>query len=415
VKLLILGTWSHGGFGKVTHELGTRFLAMGVDLRILAVDHRGEPITGPLAGRVWPASMLGGSHGKRTDSAMDGTFWAKLDPADDWKPDAVLAIEDMSGLMARMNLDVQFNPIWTTIPVYHYCPIEGDNLAPFWAKMWDFVRPVAMSDYGAREIAKLVGHPVPRIFHGVDSDTFRPASIRDPILWDGKRLGTKEACKTAFGLDPRRKLIVRSDALVARKFYDRLITALVPILSTDPDVDVLLHTTAARDQIDLTQELLRMPLELHDRVKISGLHDTWTGLPTEGVVALLNAADVYVSTTGGEGFGLNLAEALACEVPVVVTAWAADAEVVGPGGILVPPLTDSYGEPVRFHSTFGMDWAVPDPRGFVEPVLSLLSKPSRRRSLGEAGRRHVARFSWDTAVRDFLTLLEEPDELAHAV
>ena len=415
MRLLILGTWSHGGFGKVTVELGTRFLSAGVDLRILAVDHRGQPVTGPLAGKVWPASMLGGGHGSRTDSALDGTFWRKLDPADDWKPDAVLAIEDMSGLMARMNLDAGFNPVWTTIPIYHYCPIEGDNPPPFWSKMWSFVRPVAMSDYGQAQMARVVGHPVPRIYHGVDSDTFHPASFGNPVIWDGKRLQSKEACKSAFGLDPRRKLIVRSDALVVRKFYDRLITALVPILSADADVDVLLHTTAARDGIDLTQELLRMPEVLQPRVKISGLHDTWTGLPTEGVVALLNAADLYVSTTGGEGFGLNLAESLACEVPVVVTDWAADAEVVGTGGILVPPLHDSYGEPVRFHSEYGMDWAVPDPKGFVEPVLTLLHKPARRRAMGEAGRRHVARFSWDTAAAEFLSLLEDSDALAHAV
>ena len=98
-----------------------------------------------------------------------------------------------------------------------------------------------------------------------------------------------------------------------------------------------------------------------------------------------------------------------------MTDWAADAEVVGDGGVLVPPLHDTYGEPVRFHSEFGMDWAVPDPKGFVEPVLTLLDKPSRRRAMGAAGRKHVARFSWDTAAADFLTLFEDSDALAHAV
>lgn len=415
MRLLILGTHSHGGFGKVTEELGKRFLDAGVDLRILAVDHRGEPVKGPLAGRVWPAMMLGSSHGRRTDSAIDGTFWRKLDPTDDWKPDAVLAIEDVTGLMARMNLDQQFNPIWTSVPVWHYCPIEGDNLPPFWSKIWGIVRPVAMSDYGAAQMARTVGHPVPRIWHGVDISIFRPASMTDPIVVDGRSLRTKEACRAYFGLDPKRKLILRTDALVVRKFYDRMIQALVPILASDPEVDVLLHTTASRDDLDLTQELLRMPVELQSRVKITGLHDSWVGLSTEGMVALYNAADVYLSTTGGEGFGLNLAEAMACEVPVVVTDWAADAEVVGNGGVLVPPLHDSYGEPVRYHSAYGMDWAVPDPKAFVEPVLTLLNRPSRRRAMGAEGRRHVARFSWDTAAAEFLHLFEDTDELADAV
>jgi glycosyltransferase involved in cell wall biosynthesis len=128
------------------------------------------------------------------------------------------------------------------------------------------------------------------------------------------------------------------------------------------------------------------------------------------LVALINAADLYVSTTSGEGFGLALAESMACEVPVVVTDWAAEREVVGDGGILVPPLHNSYGEPVRYHSRYGMDWAVPDPKGFVEPVLSLLNRPARRRALGVAGRAHVIRsFSWDACAADFLTMFEVPN------
>jgi glycosyltransferase involved in cell wall biosynthesis len=151
-------------------------------------------------------------------------------------------------------------------------------------------------------------------------------------------------------------------------------------------------------------------------VKFTGAHDTFRGLSTDGLVALYNAADVYVSTTGGEGFGLTLAESLACETPVVVTDWAAEREVVGPGGVMVPPLRDSYGEVVRFHSSYGMDWALPDPKGFVKPVLDLLSRPSRRRAMGAEGRRHVMRsFSWDTAAAEFLTLFEEPDVRSVAV
>ncbi len=407
----MLGTHSHGGFGKVTHEVSTRWLALGIDVRIIAVDHRGDPIRGPLAGRIWPASMLGGSHGDRaTHTAIDGTFWRTLDSEDEWKPDAVFVIEDMTGLLARMG--GALTQTWGDLPVYHYCPIEGDNLVPDWKAVWSLVQPVAMSEYGANQIEALTGSRPPMIYHGVDTETFRPASITDPLIVDGKRLTSKAGCKVAFGLDPNRELILRSDAVVPRKFYDRFITAMVMVLEQAPNADVLIHGQPIRDGVDLIQELRRTPEWSHGRIRFTNLHDTFRGLSNEGVAALMNAADVYVSTTGGEGFGLNLAESLACEVPVVVTDWAADAEVVGPGGILVPPLTDTYGEAVRYHSQFGMDWAVPDATGFVEPVLSLLRKPSRRRALGEAGRRHVVRsFSWDTAAAQFVSLFEE----SHAV
>jgi glycosyltransferase involved in cell wall biosynthesis len=173
-----------------------------------------------------------------------------------------------------------------------------------------------------------------------------------------------------------------------------------------------MHCNPTDSGMNMFEEIGRQPASVYGQIKFTGVHDTWRGLTREGLVVLLNAADVYVSTTGGEGFGLTLAESLACEVPVVVTDWAAEAEVAGPGAILVPPLHDSYGEPVTYHSKYGMDWAVPDPKGFVEPVLSLLEKPSRRRELGAEGRRHVVRsFSWDRAADQFVTLFEE----AHAV
>ena len=408
MRVLFLGTWSHGGFGKVTVELGKRFIAAGADVRVLAVDHRGQPVTGPLAGRVWPASMLEGSHGVRTFAAIDGSFWRKLDARDQWTPDVVFAIEDVTGLAARMSQASR--EVWDAVPIFHYCPIEGDNLPVSWAGIWSLARPVAMSEYGRRVMSEYLGRDVPMVYHGVDTEVFRPVSLNDPIILDGKRLGTKEACKQYFGLDPNRLLILRSDAPVARKFYDAFVRAMVPVIEARDDVDVLIHASATGQGVDIFAELHRYQSAIEGRIHVTGMHDTYQGLTNEGVAALMNAADLYVSTTGGEGFGLNLAESLACGVPVVVNDWAADAEVVGPGGILVPPLSDSYGEVVRFHSEYGMDWAVPDARAFAEPILRLLDKPSLRRSIGAEGRRHVLRaFSWDHAATTFLTMFEEAD------
>ena len=420
MRLLVWGHFSHTGFGTVTIQLAERLLAAGVDVRILAVNHRGEPVRGPLAGRVWPAGIFGNDFGGNIGTAaIRGSLWKKLDPADDWQPDAGLVISDVSGLLSHVGTATPDSiAAWRSIPIFHYCPIEGDNLVPAWRDVWHMVQPVAMSDYGQRVISAHIGRMVPRIYHGVDTETFRPVSITDPILLDGKRLGTKEACKAHFGLDGR-KVILRADRNATRKFYPALLEAFIPIARADPEVDLLLHC-AADDPLgsDLIAEVMRLPESIRDgkRVWFTGMTDTFVGLSTEGLVALYNAADLYMTTTGGEGFGLTLAESLACEVPVVSNDWAAESEVVGPGGIMVPPLRDSYGDVVRYHSTYGMDWAVPDPKAFTEPVLGLLRKPSRRREMGSAGRKHVARmFSWDACAAAFLSLLEEADARSNAV
>ena len=403
MRLLVMGHWSHTGFGVVTEAIAGRLVGLGVDVRVLALNHRGEPVRGPLAGRVWPLDVLGNYFRDVSASGIDGTLWPMIEPADEWQPDVVLAIADVSGLLNYIGQKV--DP-WRTLPVYHYCPIEGDNLPPLWRDVWKLVHPVAMSDYGQRVVAEHIGEPVPRIYHGTDTDTFHPASPGRPIRFDGDTLRSKEDCKEKFGLTGR-KVLLRTDRNAVRKNYAELLAAFVPIAQADPDVDLILHCRPIDPEgIDLAQEILRMPEDLRPRVRFTNMHDTFKGLPTEGLAALYNAADIYVSTTGGEGFGLTLAESLACEVPVVCTGWAAETEVVGPGGVLIPPLHDAYGEAVRYHSKFGMDWAVPDPRAFVGPVTELLANRKRRAELGAAGRLHVKRsFSWDTAAAEFLDLM----------
>lgn len=407
MKLLVYGHASHTGFGIVTEHIATRLIAAGVDVRIIAVNHRGEPIAGPLAGRVWPATFHGDSHGGTfSNAAIDGTFWKQF--GTDWKPDAVLVIADMSGLLAHLG-PKGITETWKSLPVFHYCPIEGDNLSVGWRGIWNEIAPVAMSHYGARVIGEHIGRDVPMIYHGVDTAAYHPATFNIPIRFDGKVLTSREACKAAFGIPAGAKVILRSDRLVERKFYDAFFRALSPIFDAVPEAIAVIHCSPVDGQMSLYEEIGRMPAEYRGRLTLTNAHSTYRGLPVEGMAALMNAADVYLSTTGGEGFGLNLAESMACETPVVVTDWAADREVVGPGGVAVPPLLDRYGEVVRHHSSYGMDWAVPDVRGFVAPTVELLTRKSRRVEMGHAGRRHVeASFSWDTAAAAFLDLLTKP-------
>jgi len=403
MRLLIFGHWSDTGFGVVTKNLALQFMDRGLDLRILAVNHRGEPVQGPLAGRIWPASIAGdGFGGNISSQAIDGTFWKAYDSEDDWKPDAVLVVSDMSGFQGHVGRITQQ---WLSLPVFHYCPIEGDNLPPSWAEIWEKFNPVAMSDYGQRVIAAHTGRVVPRIYHGVDSETFHPVSASSPLVYEGKVLRSKEACKAAFGFTPDQKIVLRTDRYVPRKFYDTFMRSMSYVFDRDPAVTALIHCRPQDEGGNLLEEIGRLPREQWPRVKLTQAHDTWKGLSTSDLVVLMNAADLYFSPTSGEGFGLTLAESAACGVPVVTTDHAAGPEVVGPGGVVVSPLRDSYGDPVTFHSKYGMDWAVPDARAFVDPLVSLLAKPHRRRAMGDAGRRHVVQmFRWSDAADQFVAL-----------
>jgi glycosyltransferase involved in cell wall biosynthesis len=87
----------------------------------------------------------------------------------------------------------------------------------------------------------------------------------------------------------------------------------------------------------------------------------------EDLPGLYHSADVVLSTSEYEGFGLTLAEAMAAGVPVVSTRVGGVEDVVEDGvtGILAP---------------------LGDEDAMAEAILSLLADGERRRAMGEAGR-----------------------------
>ena len=84
------------------------------------------------------------------------------------------------------------------------------------------------------------------------------------------------------------------------------------------------------------------------------------------------ASDVFVLPTREEGFGLVLAEAQACGIPVVSTRVGPIPQVVSDGvtGILVP---------------------VGDVSALTDAVVSLLKDPDRRQTMGAQGRERTVR------------------------
>ena len=105
-------------------------------------------------------------------------------------------------------------------------------------------------------------------------------------------------------------------------------------------------------------------------------------VPDDLMPSYFSMADLYVSPSLLEGFGLPLAEALACETPVVCADAGAAAEVVGPGGRLVPP---------------------GDASALAQAVSELLSAPEKRRALGKLGRNHIVEnFSVETMLQAYL-------------
>lgn len=95
---------------------------------------------------------------------------------------------------------------------------------------------------------------------------------------------------------------------------------------------------------------------------------------------------VYVQPTLHEGFGLAIAEAMSCAVPVVTSKVGAVPEVVGETGIYVDPN---------------------DPEEIGESIVRLLKCREMRESLGQAGRERIeTMFSYEARKRRIAEVLK---------
>lgn len=400
-RILLFGDLAATGFGTVTTNLGVQMIALGHDLRFVSQNDLGE-LQEPFASRTFSVNeqRLGWMNAQEVyergicAGLIDGSLWE-----DRWTPECVILTGDFyaaRGLVFRHEGDER---AFRTLPVLHYAPIEGEQLPPSWRILWDIVKPVAMSEFGAREIAKVTGSKPPVVYHGVDTQVFYPASPVRPIRLGSAVIRSRDEAKAYFGIPSHARVLLRTDRNMPRKMYPALMRSLAPVLADRPDAMLLMHCRMMDEGGDLRDSHSKFRRDIAGRMKFTGYPDKGMGFPRDTLNALINAADLYV-TNSSEGFGLTIAEALACGVPVVGLDYSSVPEVIGPAGLLAPMAG-------LIDNNYGHFWAVADERAYGKMVGQLLDDEALCANLGAKGPRHVREhFSWVTAAQQFGSLAE---------
>lgn len=388
-KVLWLGdAGCHTGFARVTHAIGERLVRdYGHDVHVLAVNYDG--------GDPWDTNLK--LYVPTTKVPKDIYGQSRfIELLEKIEPDVVVMLNDPN-IILDLLLRSKYDPNHILLryrPILTYVPIDGYNHPPSWAQALHKVsRPLAMSQHGVDEL----GDGTKLVYHGVDHDRFFPVSSSRPLtLSNGKVIRSKADAKIAFGWAKDDFLVLRVDKNSGRKDYPASWKALVPFMHQHPDVKVHLHCQGdgLEHGLDIKSMLSRDP-ETADRFFLPGNLDSWTGWSEEDLVGLYNAADVFLTTSRGEGFGLTIAEAAACGVPIVAQNVSAIPEVVGPGGILIEPGHD-------ITTPSGKDNWLADVPAFTDALERLYNSRRLRRELGQAGREHVIKsFNWDEAAASF--------------
>lgn len=419
MRLLVSGDLAATGFGSVTIDLGKELLKLDLDVRFLSqndlprleepfssrtIDLRTFSIGRDISGELGVTGLSKGIAG-----LFDGTAPVLMHdgaPYGDWRPDVFLLISDFSS--AREHIVTPLAQA-LTIPTYLYLPIEGIGLPPRWAETFRIARPVAMSRFGAAQIERLMGEPPPMAYHGVDTDAFRPVSERGVLLMGaGNRMNvlkTREDCKRAWaGLLAEKNGIpigqvplnwlLRTDRHMPRKRYNSLIRSLLPALSRNPSWALVIHCNPQDQGGNLWDQVSKLPPQMRRQVLLTDS----AGIPRDLLCSLYNASDLYVSNSA-EGFGLTIAEALACGLPAVGVRYSAVPEVIGPAGVTVEEggLIDDHYDAYW--------WAASEP-DFGAAVEDLMTHDTRRLQLGRLGPPHIREsFRWDACAAIFRDLL----------
>jgi len=388
-KVLWIGdAGCHTGFARVTHAIGERLVAKGHDISVLAANYKGD---------YWPTTLK--LYVPTTRDPSDYYGRTRIIDMLALEPDVVLMLGDPWS-------DIQLlleNPydkdrhLLRYRPIIAYLPIDGTNSPPAWGLLSQMVKRVAITKFGQQAMPE-----APVVYHGVETDVFHPVSVKQPvILSTGVAVTSKRECKEAFGFDPDGFLVLRVDTNSERKDYPATWKALLPVLRRHSDIQVHFHCVKGHGNNSHHLEALTdRDAETKSRFFFPDYVTLAKGWPQQDLVALINAADIFVSTSRGEGFGFTLAEAAACGVPVIAQNVSSIPEVVGPGGLLIEPQRE-------ITALSGQDLWLADVGAFSEAIEHLYSSRSTRRELGIAGRKHVEKFSWDFAADRFHDYIEE--------
>lgn len=366
---------AHTGFAQATHAVTDRLVDRGFDVHILAANHRGD--YWPSKAKMYPANLIGMT-AATGDPAGFGRITEMLGRV---VPDVVVFMHDPH-LVMSMLLDNRFDPervLWNGVkfgetlykpPIIAYLPIDGYDSPKSWDILSTRATRVSFSQFG-------VDTAMPEATYaplGIDHSVYKPMN--------------RTQAKRVMGYDPDRFLVLRVDKNSSRKDYPATWAALRPLLRKYPDIDVHFHCLPrVTDGYDLRSYLFNDG-DIRDRVNFSPNLGGFTGWSDEELAVLYSAADLYVSNSWAEGFGLGLLAALACGTPVVATDCSSIPEVVGPGGVLVPPSR-------RIASPMGQEQCLSDIAGFTEAIEQLYLHRKRRLELGKRGFEHSQQFTWD--------------------
>ena len=316
-------------------------------------------------------------------------------------PDVILIYNDMS-IVARFTEEIRKSGIPRTFKIWVYCDQvyttqlqayldilnrDADRVfafTPYWKK--------CLKDQG-------ITRPIDIILHGFDSKKFFPVP--------------KELVRKQLNLPPEMFLFLNLNRNQPRKRYDVLIMAFVELVVKYPTKPVFMLCICDKGEKGgwPLLEIYKRELELRGvnveqfggRLMLTTQDMTFRD---EDINMFYNAADVGVSTSDGEGFGLCQFEQMGIGIPQVVPDLGGFKEFCTPENtVLVKPKVRYY-LPTAFSPVGGEAFAC-DPHDVCLGMEEYVLNSEKKEAHGKAAKATVLGYTWERAAAPLIKRLKQ--------
>ena len=211
-----------------------------------------------------------------------------------------------------------------------WAPVDHDPVPPIVSEFFDrtpTALPLAMSRHGQAEFIR-TGVAADYIPLAVDTSVFRPTF---EATIDGQTVTAREFMQLPDGAFVVGMVGMNKDPN-DRKNFGIAIQAFAEFHRSHPNAILHIHSDSlgTSSGIDVAEVAKACGLPA-SALSFTNQYAYVIGFPANLQALMLTAFDVLLAPSAGEGFGVPLIEAQACGVPVIVSDFTAQAELVGNG------------------------------------------------------------------------------------
>ena len=411
------------GYAVVTREIVKRLCERGHEVFVMGWDYNGEPMKHEEGWTMVHAGM--GGFGAETVAGPGSPSVLDMH-LQSLKPDLYVSLIDPWFVGHAV---VSTNQL--KIPYLAYLPVDGYPISYAWKDILKMLHtPLWMSEFGRATFSKFVAtfgsegtadtelrdavldryldDSGEVIYHGIESAIFKPLTDTE-----------KKSAKAKLGLDWD-FVLLQVGRNTNRKQIPRLINAFREFWERNDkpfNVGLILHVGDPTDTTGMGGWNLPQLVKEAGLEKNIAFSDATTnplfGLSREELAMLYGIADVHVLSTGGEGFGIPTAEAMACGVPVMLPDNSTGPELVGENserGWLVPCATNIVGP------KWGINLKLVDEAALADAIQEAYDNPSLVKERGENARKWaVENLDWELITDQFESLIHRVSKQDHAL